>query len=222
MFDIFLPNKTDFQRMFTHVVRLYMTTLCKNSLFWGEAWRITVFHLVGRDSTLSVEHQKSLNSSFQSPKTNGWNPPKLVVCRCFHLFQKRGYFQVPSVSVSEVMLAEEKETYFEDLDASTDAGSELPELLGWNYLKSISFKYWREATIPIETEVGWDSLRALLFHITRADKEWTCGRVCIPISLEMKRSHLLSIFQDSEISGQSGSDPKVKFWIPNPSVFGSL
>ena len=29
------------------------------------------------------------------------------------------------------MLAEEKETNFEDLDASTDAGSELPELLGW-------------------------------------------------------------------------------------------
>lgn len=33
-------------------------------------------------------------------------------------------------SVSEVLLAEEKETNFEDLDASTDAGSELPEPLG--------------------------------------------------------------------------------------------
>ena len=140
-----------------------------------------------------------------------------MVCRCFHLFQKKGVFQVPSVSVSEVMLAEEKETYFEDLDASTDAGSELPELLGWNYLKSISFKYWREATIPIETEVGWDSLRALLFHITRADKEWTCGLFVFPYPSKWNE-HLLSIFQ--EISGQSGSDPKVKFWIPNPSVLG--
>ena len=77
-----------------------------------------------------------LKSSFQGPKTNGWNPPKLVVCRCFHLF--------PSFSVSEVMLAEEKETTnFEDLDASTDAGSELPELLGWNYLFRENKHHWK-------------------------------------------------------------------------------
>eukprot|EP00434_Breviolum_minutum_P024274 symbB.v1.2.021434.t1/scaffold1851.1/size98778/5 len=88
-------------------------------------------------STTTVAKGAKIYSDFVKPRqiweAKKWLESMAEHSKCQEALELLQAQTSPSLSVLtqawKVMLAEEKETNFEDLDASTDAGSELPELL---------------------------------------------------------------------------------------------